>query len=135
MRPKALLLLLALVAVLSPTPSPGAQTAQFCPQAVRWQDAENYVGQRRNVEGTVKSTFYARGSSGRPTFIDLGRPFPSDERFTVVIWWRDRSEFHPPPERLYRREHICVTGRIRLYRELPQTTVNDPSDIDIRGEP
>jgi hypothetical protein len=136
MRPKALLLLLTLVAVLSGSnPSPGARTAQFCPRAVRWQDAEDHVGQRRNVRGPVKSTVFARQSQGRPTFLNVGRPFPNTQRFTVVIWGRYRDRFPSPPENLYRGEYICVGGRIRLFEGVPETFVSGPGAIDIRGEP
>jgi hypothetical protein len=136
MRPKALLLLLALVAVLSSSgPSPTAQAASFCPRAVRWQDAENYVGQRRNVRGPVKSAIFARQSNGRPTFLNVGRPFPNPERFTVVIWGEYRHRFPRPPESLYRGEYICVRGRIRLFEGVPETFATGPGAIAIRGEP
>jgi hypothetical protein len=111
-----------------------ARAAGFCPGSIRWQVAENYVGQRRSVRGPVKSTVYARQSSGRPTFLNVGRPFPNQQRFTVVIWGRSRRHFPQPPEHLYRGEYICVTGRIRLFEGLPQTFASSPGAIDIRGE-
>jgi hypothetical protein len=135
MRSKSLLLVLTLMAVLSPTPSLGVQTAQFCPRAVRWQNAENYVGQRRNVRGPVKSAIFARQSSGRPTFLNVGRPFPNPQRFTVVIWGRHRDRFPSPPENLYRGEYICASGKIRLFEGVPETFASGPGAIDIRGEP
>jgi hypothetical protein len=115
-------------------PPHSARSGGFCPKSIRWQAAENYVGQRRNVRGPVKSTFYARRSSGRPTFLDMGRRFPNRNRFTVVIWGRNRPRFPRPPEHLYRREYLCVSGRIRLFEGLPQTFVKGPGDIDIRGD-
>jgi hypothetical protein len=136
MRPKALLLLVPLVPVLSGfNPSPSAQPAQFCPRAVRWQDAENNVGQRRSVRGPVKSAVFARQSQGRPTFLNVGRRFPNPQRFTVVIWGRYRDRFPSPPESLYRGEYICVSGRIRLFEGVPETFLPGPGAIDIRGEP
>jgi hypothetical protein len=110
-----------------------ARAGEFCPGGVRWQNAENFVGQRRSVRGPVKSTFFARQSSGRPTFLNIGRPFPNDQRFTVVIWGRYRDRFPNPPENHYRGEYICVTGRIRLFEGLPQTFASGPGAIDIRG--
>jgi hypothetical protein len=105
----------------------------FCPGSIRWQNAENFVGQRRAVRGPVRSTFYARGSNGRPTFLNVGRPFPNPQRFTIVIWGRYRNRFPSPPERLYRDEYICASGRIRLFEGLPQMFVRRPGAIDIRG--
>lgn len=70
---------------------------QFCPGGISWRVAESHIGQRRSVEGTVKSTFFARRSDGRPTFLDLGRPFSNAQRFTVVIWGRNDRRFDTPP--------------------------------------
>jgi hypothetical protein len=110
-----------------------AVSSGLCQRAVTWREAEDHIGQRRNVVGPVKSTFYARGSRGRPTFLNLGRAFPNPDRFTVVIWGRNRGRFPEPPEDLYRGEYICVRGLIRLFEGVPQTFANGPSDIKIRG--
>jgi hypothetical protein len=105
----------------------------FCSGSIRWQVAENYVGQRRKVRGPVRSTVYARRSRGRPTFLNVGRPFPNPQRFTVVIWGRYRRRFPNPPERLYRDEYICARGRIRLFEGVPEVFVSSPGAIEIRG--
>lgn len=111
-----------------------ARPSGFCPRGISWRVAENHVGQRSKVYGPVRSTFYARGSRGRPTFLNLGRRFPNPQRFTVVIWGHNRHRFPSPPEDLYRREFICVSGRIRLFEGVPQTFAPGPGAIDIRGE-
>jgi len=116
-------------------PSLAVSSGGFCPRSIRWQDAENHVGEQRRVRGPVISTKYARGSTGRPTFLNVGRAFPNPNRFTVVIWGRNRDRFPAPPENLYRGEYICVRGRIRLFEGVPETFLSSPGNIEVRGEP
>jgi len=115
------------------SPRAVASAGGFCPGSIRWQNAENFVGQRRKVRGPVRSTVYARRSTGRPTFLNVGRPFPNPKRFTVVIWGRYRKRFPSPPERLYRDEYICARGKLRLFEGVPEVFVSGPGAIEIRG--
>ena len=48
-------------------------------------EAKNYVGKSVTVCGKVASTAYATQAAGRPTFINLERPYPN-QPFNVVIW-------------------------------------------------
>jgi hypothetical protein len=47
-----------------------------------------------------------------------------------VIWGEYRANFDPPPEQAYRNKTICVTGRIRLYRGVPEIQVKSPAEIE-----
>lgn len=94
------------------------------------EDAHQYIGKTKTVCGAVASTFYSDGSRGRPTFLNLNRPYPN-QIFTVVIWGSDRGNFESPPEILYRDRRICVTGVIDTYKGKPQIIVHDPSQISI----
>jgi len=91
------------------------------------EEAERYIGESAEVCGVVASATYAAGSRGRPTFLNLDRPYP-DHIFTAVIWGSDRSNFSYAPESL-RGERICVTGTITVYRDKPQIKVTHPSQI------
>jgi hypothetical protein len=122
------------VAAIEDTGAKRPSADGFCPGSIRWQVAENYVGHRRSVRGPVRSAVFASGSRGRPTFLNVGRPYPSPERFAVVIWGRFRNRFPSPPERLYGGEYICVRGRIRLFDGVPETFLSGPGAIDVRGE-
>jgi len=74
--------------------------------------------------------YYASRSNGTPTFLNLGEKGTSPNRFTVVIWGEYRANFDPPPEQAYRNKTICVTGRIRLYRGVPEIQVKSPAEIE-----
>ncbi len=93
-------------------------------------EAASAVGSRKTVCGSVESPTYASSSRGRPTFLNLDRPYPS-QIFTMVIWGENRSAFPEAPERLYRGREICVTGLIETYQGLPQIIAASPTQIQI----
>ena len=63
----------------------------------------------------------------QPTFLNLDKPYP-DQLFTVVIFGDDRAKFGTPESSL-RGTRICVTGVIRVFRELPEMVLKDPSQL------
>jgi hypothetical protein len=91
--------------------------------------AREHIGQFERVCGTVASTHFAFRSKGRPTFLNLGQPYPN-EVFTVVIWDRDREKFGSP-ETIYRNKNICVTGTISVYRGMPEIIASSRDQITI----
>ena len=73
------------------------------------------------IRARIARVTFASGSSGRPTFIDLGNPYPSRSRVTIVIWGSDRVNFPAAPDRMFRRgQTICVQGVAYMYRGVPQ---------------
>jgi len=97
-------------------------------------EAASHVGESATVCGTVSSAAYLGRTSGTPTFLDLGRPYP-DQLFTVVIWGTARGLFEDEPEALFDGRRICVTGTIVEYKGKPQIVVDDPSQIEIADAP
>lgn len=97
-----------------------------------WGEAASYIGEYKTVCGPVVDSNYASSSNGQPTFLNLGEPYPKPNRFTVVIWGRNRSQFSTGPERLYFGSTICVTGLIEEYRGIPQIEVSGPSQIETK---
>ncbi len=93
-------------------------------------EAKNHVGEKGTVCGDVASTHYAAGSRGRPTFINLDKPYPN-QIFTVLIWGSDRPKFGDP-EMTYQNKHVCVTGKISDYKGVPEIVAYEPSQIKIQ---
>jgi hypothetical protein len=93
-------------------------------------EASHHVGETAMVCGHVASAAFFASVKGRPTFINLDRPYP-DQTFTVVVWERARSLFDVPPERLMDGKSICVRGKIEAYKGKPQIVVDDPDQITI----
>jgi hypothetical protein len=86
------------------------------------------VGRVATVRGRVAGTHFASGSSGSPTFLNVGADYPNSRRFVVVIWGRDRSKFRSP-ESTYRGKTICVRGLIRSYQGAAEVFASSPSQI------
>src|SRR5438105_1007715 len=69
-------------------------------------EAKNHIGEQATVCGKVASGRYAATSRGKPTFLDLDKPYPG-QLFTVLIWGENRAKFGAPEE-TYRNKNICV---------------------------
>jgi len=90
-------------------------------------DASQHVGEKATVCGYVASSRYLSTSRSKPTFLNVGKPYP-DQYFTVVIWPEDRAKFGQPEDK-YFHKNICVTGEITLYRGSPEIIARNPAQI------
>jgi len=91
-------------------------------------EAKDHIGEVATVCGKVASTRYAATTRGKPTFLNLDKPYPS-QVFTILIWGDSREKFGAPEE-MYRDKQICVTGKITEYRKAPEIVVSDPQNIE-----
>ena len=108
----------------SPTPKAGLPA-----DAISWDKAKDHIGDRTTVCGPVAGTKYGATSSGKPTWLNIGKDYPSSERFVVIIWGENRGNFPQPPESYYDGKSICVTGLIQEYEGIPQIEVTTPDQI------
>src|SRR6266550_957287 len=93
-------------------------------------EAKYHIGEQATVCGRVASTRYAVTTRGKPTFLNLDKPYPS-QVFTVLIWGENRDKFGNPEER-YRDKQVCVTGTITEYRKAPEIVVSNPQSIEVQ---
>jgi hypothetical protein len=93
-------------------------------------EAQNHVGENATVCGKVASTHYGERTRGRPTFLELDKPYPN-QIFTVLIWGSDRLKFDTPEER-YKHKSICATGQMTSYRGVAQIIAHNPEQIKIQ---
>jgi DNA/RNA endonuclease YhcR with UshA esterase domain len=94
-------------------------------------EAKEHFGENATVCGDVVSTRYADSSKGKPTFLNLDKPYPN-QVFTVVIWGSNRSKFKTPEDD-YKDKKICVTGKITAYDGLPEIIADDPKQINVES--
>jgi hypothetical protein len=105
---------------LAPASSQQSATPAAIPAgAITPRQAKRHIGRVKTVCGRVASTKYARYSNGRPTFLNLGKPYPN-QLFTILIWYEYRSLYPRPPERMFRYKTVCVRGLIGKYGGVPQ---------------
>jgi DNA/RNA endonuclease YhcR with UshA esterase domain len=91
-------------------------------------EAEGHIGEQATVCGKVASTRYAATTRGKPTFLNLAKPYPN-QVFTVLIWGENREKFGTPEVR-YREKQVCVTGKVTEFRGAPEIVVSDPQSIE-----
>jgi micrococcal nuclease len=91
-------------------------------------EAGQHIGETATVCGVVASGRYAEGTRGRPTFLNLDKPYP-DQVFTILIWGENRAKFGAPEQSL-RSKRVCVSGSIREYRGRPEIIASEPSQIE-----
>jgi len=126
--------LVLVLSIVSCTPStaPAETTAPAPTQpsgAIAWNEAKYHFGERATVYGAVVDTHWASGSKGKPTFLNIGKPYPDPDRFTVVIWIDYRANFPQAPEVYYLGKTIYITGLITEYNGVAQIEAKDPSQI------
>jgi hypothetical protein len=122
-------LLLAGVVVLAAGGCTSSAQGAGCAAAIGWRDAASSLGTIATVRGPVVDAHFASIGQGQPTFLDIGRPYPDPDRFSVVIWGRDRGNFAAPPEQTYRGRTICVSGLIDTASGTAGIEVTSPAAI------
>lgn len=96
-----------------------------------WNEAKEHIGETVTVFGSVVDSEYASSSNGKPTFLDVGMPYPDSNRLTLVIWGEDRSAFPVPPEKAYAHKDIRVTGVPYIYDGVCHIKISSPSQIQV----
>ncbi len=114
-----------------PASRPHSLQADTTVPTVPISEAQNYEGKEVKICTRVYGTKFLSSSGRKPTFLDLGAPYP-DSPLTIVIWGDDRGNFPNPPETYYRDKDICVTGRILIYKGKPEIIVRDPHQIIVK---
>jgi len=125
-----LVVVLAGSAIACGTPPPAPVEQEAPSNAIAWHEAQDHIGDRATVCGPVVDTHYASTSKGKPTFLNIGKPYPDPSRFTVVIWGDYRGNFPQGPEAYYLGKTICVTGLITEYEGTPEVEIKTPSQIE-----
>ncbi len=100
--------------------------------AVSWQNAYQHIGEIVTIFGPVVDSHWARSSNGKPTFLNIGKPYPDESRFTVLIWGDDRSKFVETPETMFLGKSVYVTGLVEEYNGSCEIIVESPSQITVK---
>src|SRR4051812_16944280 len=90
-------------------------------------EALKHIGERATVCGVVSTARFTESSKGKPTFINLDKPFP-DSEFTVVIWEVDREKFGTP-EKDWTKKKICVEGKIEDFKGKAEIVLHEKSQL------
>lgn len=115
-----------------PTPPPTPGLSGWPDGAHTSKQAKNHVGETGTVCGIVVAAQYQPDRPGRPTFLNIDKPYPN-QRFNVVIWGEQRREFplDAKPEVALLGKEICVTGEISAYVDWTQIAYADKDGTDV----
>lgn len=91
-------------------------------QTIPVPEAGKHIGEQGTVCGQIASEHEALGSRGKPTFINLDKPYPN-QVFTALVCGSDRERVGRIPS----SGRICVTGLITDYKGIPEIIVRDAS--------
>ena len=90
---------------------------------VSWQDAGQYAGQVRTVEGTV----YATLNTGTMCHINFSPDWQTG--FKALLFAKDFDKFPPHPEEYYRGRTLQISGTIRDYKGRPAIILTQRGQI------
>jgi micrococcal nuclease len=92
---------------------------------ISWEDAADFIGQVRTVEGEVVASY----NSGKSCFLNFHPDYQN--HFTAVIFASDFDKFPPEPEEKYLHRTIRVRGLIKEYKGKPEIILQNPEQIQI----
>jgi hypothetical protein len=101
------------------------------PGTITAEDAIHHIGETVTVCGKVYGGKYFEQSSGQPTFINVGAPYPNSP-FTVVIFGTNRSAFSYTPEEFLNNKEICVTGMVKEFKGKAEIIASKESQIQVK---
>jgi hypothetical protein len=120
---------LAISLLVTACGGPQGPAASDCPGSVSRADASSAVGTVATVRGPVAGTSYRPDVGGAPTFINLGKDYPDQSRFTAIVWGDARSNFSEAPESMYSDGGLCIRGTVVDYQGVPEIQVQDPDQV------
>lgn len=100
--------------------SPSSSTPEWPEDGLGWDHADRHVGTVQRVCGPLMSMRVTDDG----TFVNVGRDYPSQDRFTFIFWdyYLDRIDGDAV---------ICGRGEIYLYNGVTQMEMSDPGRLEI----
>lgn len=77
--------------------------------------AAEKIGQEVMVKGKVVTTFFAEFSTGKPTFLNLEKPFPNNPM--AVIIFEEQVKQLGINAQLYKDKTVLVKGVVKQYKD------------------
>jgi ATP sulfurylase len=101
-----------------PATQPASTQPTTAPLTINWDEAAKHVGETATVTGPVKGTHVT--TNHKSLILNIGKDYPAADRFSVMIAVDDK---HPADESAYKDKAVTVTGKIELYRRVPEIKV------------
>ena len=97
-------------------------------QTIPPDSAKYHIGELITVCGIVSET---HTSVTYTNYINFGKPYPNNS-FTAIIIAKDTANFQGNiPVQILTNKKICVTGKIKLYKEKPEMFLNLKEQLEV----
>lgn len=126
------------ISAVNSTHSATAQIAEVslagtsCDQPIAWQEARERIGTTVAVTGPVARIAERKEIKGQPTFITIGRAFPSRDRLDAVIWGNRREQFAEVLDQNIQGRDACLFGELTERDGLPQMVLRDEDQLRLK---
>lgn len=98
-------------------------------QEIQIDSVAAHIGKTVMVCSKVFGTHVTKGE--KPvTYLNLGAPYPN-QKLTLVIFQKDKSNFPSSQEECYNLKEVFVTGLIKLYKYKPEIILFNKNQIII----
>lgn len=77
--------------------------------------AADKIGEEVIIKAKVVTVFYAKNSTGKPTFLNLEQPFPNNP-IAVIIFENDLVKLNIDAQ-IYIGKTILIKGEVKLYKD------------------
>jgi DNA/RNA endonuclease YhcR with UshA esterase domain len=81
--------------------------------------------------GKVMSCNEITSKEKKITYLSFGKSYPNNT-FTAVIFEKDYINFKGKPSVFFADKDVCITGKVKIYREKPEIILNSEEQIKIQ---
>lgn len=100
-------------------------------EKIKIEDVSKYVGKQVTICAKVYGVKFLDKSKSQPTFLNVGGEYPNSP-LTIMIEFKNRANFTPVPEELYKDKEICVTGEVVEFKGKYEIIVSKPAEIVVQ---
>lgn len=101
-------------------------------QEIKMEELSKHVGDSVTVCTKIYGGIYLDRSNGTPTLLNAGASYPNAP-LTILIGSDARRFFKEAPEVFYKDKEVCVTGKIKIYRDKPEIVVYGEGQIKLNN--
>ena len=95
-------------------------------EKVSLENIAQHEGETVTICEKVQSTFLSK--NGKTTMLNFGKPYPN-QTFVIAIFEKDLVNFSYVPHEFLKGKTICVTGKVIIYKGMPEFIVKEEKDI------
>ncbi|MBC7949361.1 MAG: hypothetical protein H7Y42_15855 [Chitinophagaceae bacterium] len=106
-------------------------TLAWSQKEIKIEEIGQHVGDSVKVCAKIYGGIFLERAKGQPTLINVGAAYP-EAPLTLIIRPEVRKDFKSPPEDFYKDKHVCIMGKVELYRDKPQITIHNEDQLTVQ---